>query len=371
MGRISWALYPWSGTAYARRPIEVRRKTRVIAWGTVAGFVPMLVFGTVASFARLAITDVSFWVLVFAVASLFLIPLSLGYAVLKHRVLEIPVLLKRSARYLLVQRGFVMLTVLVTSTAILLFITLFTKFFRASNFALPTGMGMGIAFGAISTVATLNIRTRISKRIDRAFFRSAYDARQVLENLARETRKATGREQLAALLQGEIKQALHPTSLAVYLEDRNGRLSLQGDEALSGLEPILVRDAPLLKELARWGEPREIPPEPAGDGAPRSIFGYAQPECLVPLLGGDGRLTSSRTERLGVHMKQQHFSRRFLLFGGLVCLLISVVTAFALSGNIREFPIPTVGSGPFGITAGPDGNLWFTEFTGNNIGQLH
>ena len=351
--------------------IEVRRKTRVIAWGTVAGFVPMLVFGTVASFARLAITDVSFWVLVFAVASLFLIPLSFGYAVLKHRVLEIPVLLKRSARYLLVQRGFVMLTVLVTSTAILLFITLFTKFFRASNFALLTGMGMGIAFGAISTVATLNIRTRISKRIDRAFFRSAYDARQVLENLARETRKATGREQLAALLQGEIKQALHPTSLAVYLEDRNGRLSLQGDEALSGLEPILVRDAPLLKELARWGEPREIPPEPAGDGAPRSIFGYAQPECLVPLLGGDGRLTSSRTERLGVHMKQQHFSRRFLLFGGLVCLLISVVTAFALSGNIREFPIPTVGSGPFGITAGPDGNLWFTEFTGNNIGQLH
>ena len=28
---------------------------------------------------------------------------------------------------------------------------------------------------------------------------------------------------------------------------------------------------------------------------------------------------------------------------------------------ITEFPIPTAGSGPHGITAGPDGNLWFTE----------
>ena len=40
---------------------------------------------------------------------LWLFPLSFAYAVVKHRVLEIPVLLRRSARYLLVQRGFVIL----------------------------------------------------------------------------------------------------------------------------------------------------------------------------------------------------------------------------------------------------------------------
>ena len=31
------------------------------------------------------------------------------------------------------------------------------------------------------------------------------------------------------------------------------------------------------------------------------------------------------------------------------------------AGVITEFPIPTAGSGPAGIAAGPDGNLWFTE----------
>ena len=36
---------------------------------------------------------------------LFLYPISFAYAVIKHRVLDIPVLLRRSVRYVLVQRG--------------------------------------------------------------------------------------------------------------------------------------------------------------------------------------------------------------------------------------------------------------------------
>jgi streptogramin lyase len=39
------------------------------------------------------------------------------------------------------------------------------------------------------------------------------------------------------------------------------------------------------------------------------------------------------------------------------------------TGNFTEFSIPGV-NGPSGITAGPDGNLWFTEFDGNKIGRI-
>ena len=74
-------------------------------------------------------------------------------------------------------------------------------------------------------------------------------------------------------------------------------------------------------------------------------------------------------------MKQRRFSHRFSLFIGLLSLFICVVTltaptALALSGKIREFPLPTANSGPYGITAGPDGNLWFTEANSNNIGRI-
>ena len=40
------------------------------------------------------------------------------------------------------------------------------------------------------------------------------------------------------------------------------------------------------------------------------------------------------------------------------------------AGKITEFPIPTDRPGPFDITTGPDGNLWFTEFSANKVGRI-
>jgi len=40
------------------------------------------------------------------------------------------------------------------------------------------------------------------------------------------------------------------------------------------------------------------------------------------------------------------------------------------AGVVTEFPIPTTASSPVGITAGPDGALWFSESAGNKIGRI-
>ena len=42
----------------------------------------------------------------------------------------------------------------------------------------------------------------------------------------------------------------------------------------------------------------------------------------------------------------------------------------ALAQSFLEFPLPTAGSEPNGITTGSDGNLWFTEVAGNRIGRI-
>ncbi len=39
-------------------------------------------------------------------------------------------------------------------------------------------------------------------------------------------------------------------------------------------------------------------------------------------------------------------------------------------GVVTELPIPTANSSPFGITTGPDGNLWFTESSAGQIGRI-
>ncbi|HTW08924.1 MAG TPA: putative Ig domain-containing protein [Acidimicrobiales bacterium] len=40
------------------------------------------------------------------------------------------------------------------------------------------------------------------------------------------------------------------------------------------------------------------------------------------------------------------------------------------TGAVTEYPVPTPAAEPEGITVGPDGNIWFTEEEGDNIGEL-
>src|SRR2546426_12682779 len=50
----------------------------------------------------------------------------------------------------------------------------------------------------------------------------------------------------------------------------------------------------------------------------------------------------------------------------LMCGTFSVPARAAIS----QFALPTTGAEPTAIAAGPDGNLWFTEFAGNQIGRM-
>jgi len=65
----------------------------------------------------------------------------------------------------------------------------------------------------------------------------------------------------------------------------------------------------------------------------------------------------------------QHQCQR-AIFVAIAILGASVVGKQAFAQTVTEFPIPTAGSLPSGITVGPDGALWFTENAGNKIGRI-
>src|SRR5438105_2634421 len=73
---------------------------------------------------------------------------------------------------------------------------------------------------------------------------------------------------------------------------------------------------------------------------------------------------------VGVKERSVGLGVRLLMVASLgVLLLTSAVGAAA--ATITEFSVGvTPGSGPAGITAGPDGNLWFTENGGGRIGKI-
>lgn len=250
LGLVSFAM-----NFFTTHDPETRRKIRVMFWGTVVSFGPNLADLLARNFTGRQDPQ---WLGDIRKALMFAFPLSFAYAVAVHRVLEIPVLLRRSARYLLVQRGFTFLLSLVSIGLTLLFAVSFQRYLQPIvEIAQPSGIALGAAFGTALLWSGTQVHKRVSGRIDRAFFRSAYDARTILEDLAVKTRTATDRTELAHLLERHLGQALHPSFVAVHLHP---------------------------------GEDHPV----------------GQPECLVVILGRDGRKLG--TLMLGPRLSEEPYS---------------------------------------------------------------
>src|SRR5260370_11312726 len=98
--------------------------------------------------------------------------------------MEIPLLLRRSARYVLVQRGFVVLMLIVAACAIGIFTHVFSRLAHAYT---NTGMALSAVFGIVLVWTSAPLVRRGTVRIDRAVFRSAYGSRIILNDLAEKT----------------------------------------------------------------------------------------------------------------------------------------------------------------------------------------
>ena len=276
--------------------VEDRRKLKVILWGTAVGIAPAVVIGLHYDLVR---REIPFWLDFTRVVVLFLLPLSFAYAVVKHRVMAIPVLLKRSARYFLVERGFAILILVLSIGATLGLAQAFSHRFSASS---KTAIPVGATFGVLLFSGATQVQRRVRTHLDRAFFRSAYDARQILEDLADRTLNVTSREDLAELLHNQICDALHPEALFIYLRNGDGRL-----HAYAGRPPAeassLSEDQAELPSLTGRGAPVDLDPQ-SYYGSPLDAL---HAECLVPIRGSsEGHLQGLAI--LGPRLSEEPYS---------------------------------------------------------------
>ncbi len=279
-----------------RLRLDDRRKLKVIFWGTVVGVTPAAVIALVQEVFQ---TEFSFWLNFAKVILLFLFPLSFAYAVVKHRVMDVPVLLKRSARYFVVERGFVFLILALSVGATLWLAQAFSRHFSASSKA---AIPVGATFGVLLISGATQVHRRVRTRLDRAFFRSSYNAQQILEDLAARALTVTTREELAQLLQQNIWDALHPQTMFVYLDNGAGQF-----HAYAGNPPAeavtLSPKAEVIAMLAERTQPLELAP----DEAQGTLLEALQPECLVPIRGSsEGQLQGGIV--LGARLSEEPYS---------------------------------------------------------------
>jgi len=272
------------------------RKIKVIFWGTVVGVTPSVVNALVQDIFH---PEFSFWLTFARVMLLLLFPVSFAYAVVKHRVMDIPVLLRRSARYLVVERGFLILIFVLSVGLTLWFGQAFSRYFSAGSKA---AIAVGATFGVLMISGATQVHRRVRTRLDRVFFRSSYDAQQILENLAAKALNTSSREGLAALLQQNIWEALHPRALVVYLQANNGQLfAYAGNPPAEAMS--LSSAGAGIDELAGRNGPLELIAE-AMHGTQLAAL---DPECLVPIRGSAGEALQG-VAVLGPRLSEEPYS---------------------------------------------------------------
>jgi hypothetical protein len=187
---------------YRRSGGEERQQIRWIAFAAsvlgvlfVSGFVypPEAWFADLMAYARLG--------------SSTLVPISIGFAVLKYRLYEIDLLINRALVY-----G--------SLTAMLAGVYLCAVVVLQYLFRAVTGQESQLAVVAstLAIAALFNpLRRRIQALVDRRFYRRKYDARRTLEEFGAKLRDETDLEQLNAELVGVVRETVQPEHVSLWL----------------------------------------------------------------------------------------------------------------------------------------------------------
>ncbi|HEX5085218.1 MAG TPA: GAF domain-containing protein, partial [Blastocatellia bacterium] len=148
-----------------------------------------------------------------AVAPFALIPLTLGYSVVRYRLSDIDIVMRRSFAYIIATLSVAVVFGLVMAAAYL---------FISSPTESPTGAFL-IAAVTMSVLAMLfsPVKNWAQERIDRAFYGGKYDYRATLQEFGRALASTIELEPLLDSLMRRLKDVLSVERLAIFIEDPN------------------------------------------------------------------------------------------------------------------------------------------------------
>jgi hypothetical protein len=139
----------------------------------------------------------------------FLIPLSIGVAVLRSRLFDIDVLINRTLVY-----G------CLTATLALVYLGGVVLLQRVFVFLTGGGSQFTVVVSTLAIAALfVPLRHRIQDFIDRRFYRGKYDARKTLEAFAGKLRDETNLQALSAELVKVVQETMEPERVSLWLRE--------------------------------------------------------------------------------------------------------------------------------------------------------
>ena len=198
----------------AKSPV-VRQQVKWVVWGTVLAITPFtLLYAAFYLFG--APTDR--WLTDVAILPLAIIPFAFGYSVLRYRLMDVELVVRRVFVYALTTLAIALLIGGVVYTAGL-YAFGSDQPFSSGEITLRVVVAV-LAMAAIVMVAA-PVKHFLQEQVDRLFYGERYDLRNSLLDFGRTLSATTALEPLLDALVNRLQEVMNVGRVAIFVEDRN------------------------------------------------------------------------------------------------------------------------------------------------------
>jgi GAF domain-containing protein len=297
--------------ARAEESPDQRRRMKWALFGASVGFAPALALFTVRFVdevllphrgvlppdTRRAAENVVFLFLSVA-------PVTLAYAMVRHRVFGVRIVVRRGLQHLLARN--VLRAALITPAAVLVASVLLNPYRTVAEilFQHPVHLVL-IAASAVS----LRYHGRLMRAIDRRFFREAYGREQVLTGLIEEIGRRDSLPELSRIVSDRLDAALHPEAIHLAYRTADGdAFGLQYSSSGGSAGARVPEGGSLVRLLESAAAAREIEKDRGELSADEQEWlDRLRARLAVPMLTGAGRLVGLIL--LGEKRSEEPFTR--------------------------------------------------------------
>ncbi len=238
--------------------VNERRRVKVLVIGAIGGLAPG--FLVVASYwlrssANLTQSIFASKATALGTLSLLFFPISFSYAILRHRLFDISVMIRQGVQYALARR--VLASLMPALGALLIVDVLMHSDQPLSTFLKARGWAY-VAVGLLALLARARRRQWLNS-LDRRFFREHYNAQQILRQVSDDIRRIGDFERVTPRVVAQIEAALHPEFVALFVRQPQDVSYRVVAAAPVGLSPPPLRvDSTLLALLRVLAKPLEV-----------------------------------------------------------------------------------------------------------------
>ncbi|MGH9623585.1 MAG: PP2C family protein-serine/threonine phosphatase, partial [Bryobacteraceae bacterium] len=273
-------------------PADSRRRLKLVFIGALISFPLIWTLQLVANIRDSHVEELfPSWLYGTSYVLLFVFPITIAYAIVVQRAMDVRLIIRQGLQYTLARRGVIVLQGVLSAVLFSVVAFLITAHKLGS-----AGTVIVMAAGLWGIFLLNGVSHRFARVIDRRFFRETYNAEQILNELAERVRTIVESDTLLATVTGRISEALHVSRMAVLL---NGSGPYQPAYALgySSLPDVSVpENAPIAEELRKEKRPLRVYFDDPNSWIYRSSAMTAEdreqlaqlaPELLLPLLVKD------------------------------------------------------------------------------------